>query len=1560
MTYANHLLAEVEQIAHQDKKRREKEEKPGDLRMKRLEEAAKGDGKGAKGDDGHTCRFFLSEGGCKKGKSCGWKHVLDDQRRCWTCGSVKHYAPDCDRPREPDAGGGEKGGKVGHGKGAPTGYAKAAKREEAKKEEIGKKEEGEEENPAETMKNLLEEANKMLKGMKGHDDEKKGKDEKLAAMQAQLDELRKLKVLRLSRIEHRESRYGLLDSGATHPMRGREAGEDIEQYEKVKVTLADGRQAEMRMTQNGVMVIDEEGVEPIVPMSAVAGVLGYTVVWSQGKMKLTHPDHGEIKVKMVGGCPQIAKRTALRLIRELEEDKKIKVARKEVEEVDWLRGLVDAHPVLRGLPDHIKDNLVAEPAPDLKKLPECNRRRRKLMAEKGFVVHLYAGDREGYTMTRAMKECGGDVRRLLEIDVLRQGETTGSHDMLTRDGPYASLLRAALDGSLKGIIMGPNCRTRSVLRHYPLPIPGGGPRPVRSWEEPWGMQRNTEEERKKVEEDDYLLWRGLMLYVVHEEVRKAMKLPEDQRAFLGIEQPADPKRYKPEVVSFWRTMEWMKLSVSYQLQEQSFLQSKWGGKAKKPTTFAGNLRLRLPPSTGEEDEEQTGDDKVESSKELARWAPGFMKEVASQIQGQIFRMPVRQAKMSWEEHVQRGHTPFRRDCQVCQEASAISRRHLAKSHPRAGVMSVDLAGPFARGHDVEMEAKFMLVGTYTWLLPEDATEDEEPEDEAEGLEEVPGLEDPGGLPEEEEGLEGAEDVSEAEEPDEPEGGAEVDGERREPHVQVIHVGVPLKGKSKEDVLGGMIEIYLQLRVDGFPVHTIHTDRGREFTNQRARNWMRSRMIVHSTNGGEDPRANGRAERAVGLIKGKVRRVLHASGMEVKWWPMALRYLMESERIRRRDEERRIPQFGQTILVKKRIWRTKALEPTHEACRYLSPLLESHGHCVLREDGRWGVVPYVVKNIRSPPPPTEEMWLAVSEEVDRDEHEERRRIREKTPVRDGGRVRLKSIKMMLKEESEHLEEDTVENATLGFKKMEPWRRMLKKAETGDEEILQTKIIGVQEMLGELDLWDSAIRSEIRSLFEEKEALQRITKAEMEEMRSRKPDTPILPAKLVITRKAGGRRKIRIVVCGNYAAKAENEELYAGGSDTISLRVGLQRAASSGWHGATCDIKTAFLNAPLPAVDANGEENVVLIAPPRILIRLGYAKEGEYWTAIRAMYGLRQSPRAWGLHRDLMFEEMEWEADEKLMVFKAADTDPNVWKLVEAEEGITPETRGLMLVYVDDLLILGEKALVQATLQRVAKKWEISTPEWLGGLKPVRFLGLDIWRTEEGIFINQECYIRDVLKRNGDEDVMRSGVPITKDQAQRLDEEDPEKTAEDVRLAQKATGEIMWLGTKSRPDLMYTLSRMSMATLRNPKEVVRVGQQVRKYLQKTIGEGLWFRRDRGGDLVVYSDSSYGPGGMDSQGTVVVQWCGGMMMWKSGRQAVPSLSTAESELQEAIEGLVMGDSVDVLIQEVAEKAYSRTVKVDNHAAISLLVDPSGSWRTRHLRLRAAHLRWRLQRAD
>ena len=118
--------------------------------------------------------------------------------------------------------------------------------------------------------------------------------------------------------------------------------------------------------------------------------------------------------------------------------------------------------MFKGVPDKVKAMLVEEPAEDLRHLP-WNRRRRRLLEKGGdpLWLHLYAGAEEGYTLSRAVKELGGDNRFLLEVDIQRGKE----HDMVR--GPlYGTLLRLAQDGRLAAVVGGPNCRTRSVLRHY--------------------------------------------------------------------------------------------------------------------------------------------------------------------------------------------------------------------------------------------------------------------------------------------------------------------------------------------------------------------------------------------------------------------------------------------------------------------------------------------------------------------------------------------------------------------------------------------------------------------------------------------------------------------------------------------------------------------------------------------------------------------------------------------------------------------------------------------------------------------------------------------------------------------------------------------------------------------------------------------------------------------------------------------------------------------------------------------------------------------------------------
>lgn len=84
--------------------------------------------------------------------------------------------------------------------------------------------------------------------------------------------------------------------------------------------------------------------------------------------------------------------------------------------------------------------------------------------------------------------------------------------------------------------------------------------------------------------------------------------------------------------------------------------------------------------------------------------------------------------LSWSEHLRYNHTPYRRDCRVCQETLQKQRPHRRIENPWAGILSLDTAGPFQIGRDFQGKGKYLLVGAYTWLVPKGDERLKEPEE----------------------------------------------------------------------------------------------------------------------------------------------------------------------------------------------------------------------------------------------------------------------------------------------------------------------------------------------------------------------------------------------------------------------------------------------------------------------------------------------------------------------------------------------------------------------------------------------------------------------------------------------------------------------------------------------------------------------------------------------------------------------------------------------------------------------------------------------------------------
>ena len=182
-------------------------------------------------------------------------------------------------------------------------------------------------------------------------------------------------------------------------------------------------------------------------------------------------------------------------------------------------------------------------------------------------------------------------------------------------------------------------------------------------------------------------------------------------------------------------------------------------------------------------------------------------------------------------------------------------------------------------------------------------------------------------------------------------------------------------------------------------------------------------------------------------------------------------------------------------------------------------------------------------------------------------------------------------------------------------------------------------------------------------------------------------------------------------------------------------------------------------------------------------------------------------------------------------------------------------------------------------------------------------------------------------------------------------DESPTEETVRVAQRLTGEILWLSQRTRPDLAYTACLLASLSTKAPERAIRVAERALAYIQRTKAFVLTAGADDTG-LIAYSDASYAPEGNRSHTGWVVFLHGSPVCWRSARQAFVTLSTAESELVAGLDAVVALQSAEAMLSDFGITGLDKTLRVDSQSALAIAVG-QGSWRTRHLRVRANYLR-------
>ena len=513
-------------------------------------------------------------------------------------------------------------------------------------------------------------------------------------------------------------------------------------------------------------------------------------------------------------------------------------------------------------------------------------------------------------------------------------------------------------------------------------------------------------------------------------------------------------------------------------------------------------------------------------------------------------------------------------------------------------------------------------------------------------------------------------------------------------------------------------------------------------------------------------------------------------------------------------------------------------------------------------------------------------------------------------------------------------------------------------------LQTKIVSVEEVLKDIEGWWNPMLAEYQALVHEKQVVNPVTAKQLADREAAGEVFQVIPAKLIFTLKAfTARRKVRCVGCGNYLGTGEytHNQLYAGGLDVVSLRCCLVMMVDREWSAGVVDIKTAFLNAELQPEDFGTRR--VIIRTPGLWRRLGICTE-TFWDVHRALYGLQISPAAWSRCRDRTLPKLRLATSSGVVRLLQFESDGNIWAIVPAEdeEPVDSSRRlGLLLVYVDDMMVLSTPPLIADVIAELAKQWELSTPEFLDQGN-IHYRGVEVQRCEGGILVHQGSYTQELLSRYPD----KGGAEVP---ALRLPEVVPAQAQDPqaVRRAQQIAGELLWLSGLTRPEIQFSVGAISRMISVNAEEALTMRDQVIKYLRRYPTRGLWYGPatmtwGEEGDLSVpmgraslvgFCDASFAPTANRSLQSTMSFYNGALIAWSSTRQTHTTLSTAEAELVGITTLFGELQALEPLVREIQGSKLSMQMHSDSQAAIAICKTASSNWRTRHLRLRASYIK-------
>ncbi|CAE7867861.1 RE2, partial [Symbiodinium necroappetens] len=290
--------------------------------------------------------------------------------------------------------------------------------------------------------------------------------------------------------------------------------------------------------------------------------------------------------------------------------------------------------------------------------------------------------------------------------------------------------------------------------------------------------------------------------------------------------------------------------------------------------------------------------------------------------------------------------------------------------------------------------------------------------------------------------------------------------------------------------------------------------------------------------------------------------------------------------------------------------------------------------------------------------------------------------------------------------------------------------------------------------------------------------------------------------------------------------------------------------------------------------------------------------------------------------LGYPTIEVKLNEQITHLEQSKHDPNLWLLKSPQ---TAELLAILTIYVDDLLLSGTPEASTAIWKAIKEKWKISEPEFADEGQGITFCGFEIRQDDQGLHVGQSKYVQSLLDKYSEVTGVTS-APYAKESEPVCK---PQDSLEKLRRAQGLVGELLWLATRTRADLVYGVSRIGQLITRDVDQAIQRAEDMIRYLKSTKhqevrygipgeghGPGSQLPVERDFNLIeVFADASFCPGSDRSQTGIVLMWGNAPIGWMSMRQPCASLSTAEAELQASLDGMTLAEGLHGLLSELAE---------------------------------------------